>query len=464
MKKLVATLAIAVLSSLPSWGAPESPRPNIVLFIADDLSRMEMSCYGGGNARTPHLDRLASQGLRFEKCYNSVSTCAPTRALLYTGLYPVRNGSHRNHSTSRPDIQSLPHYLQALGYRVGIAGKRHIGPPETFPFDLIGKRGLFPAGRQVGSTPDDLNHLRQFITRDASQPFCMVICSTFPHPPWRNGTTNYPPERLKLPPYWVDTPEIRQLYAGYCTDVERLDTQAGAVLGLLDETGVADKTLFIFLSEQGTDLPWAKWTCYEQGLHAGALVRWPGVIKAGTVSQAMVEYVDVLPTLVDAAGGPPIPDLDGRSFLPVLLGKTDTHKKVAFGLHNNQPDGNAYPSRCVRTSRFSYIRNLAPENEYWLRPVMGEGRRNWHDFWPSWLEKAKTDPAAARLVDRYIHRPAEELYDLEADPWEQNNLASDPAHEATKRELARQLDDWMRQQGDTGADMDKPVEQKGPWL
>ena len=143
---------------------------------------------------------------------------------------------------------------------------------------------------------------------------------------------------------------------------------------LLDETGVADKTLFLFLSEQGTDLPWAKWTCYEQGLHAGALLRWPGVVKPGTVSKAMVEYVDVLPTLVDAAGGAPIADLDGRSFLPVLLGKTDTHKKYVFGSTTINPDGNAYPSRCVRTSRFSYIRNLTPENEYWLRPVMGEGR------------------------------------------------------------------------------------------
>src|SRR5436190_1331674 len=153
MKKLAATFAIAALSTFSLWGASDGGRPNIVVFVADDLSRMEMSCYGGGNARTPHLDQLASQGLRFEKCYNSVSVCGPTRAMLYTGLYPVRNGSHRNHSTSRPGLQSMPNYLKALGYRVGIAGKRDVGPPESFSFELIGGRSLFPAGREVGSAP-----------------------------------------------------------------------------------------------------------------------------------------------------------------------------------------------------------------------------------------------------------------------------------------------------------------------
>jgi uncharacterized sulfatase len=359
----------------------------------------------------------------------------------------------------------MVHYLKDLEDRVGIAGKTHVGPPNSFPFEVIGKgKNRFPATWQDGTAPEDLADIREFITRDVGQPFCLVLGSRFPHPPWKLGTEAYPPHKLKLPPYWVDTPITRTRYSEYCSDVAALDRQVGAVMGLLDQTRTADRTMFLFLSEQGTDMPWGKWTCYEQGLRTGAIVRWPGVVKPGSVSSTMVEYVDIVPTLITAGGGEPPEGLDGRSFLPVLQGRTDRHKKYVFGIHNNCPEGPPYPIRSVRSDRFSFIWNLTPSAEYSIKYTMSEKTFPSLDYWRSWVEKAKTDPAAARLIARYVRRPEEELYDLAADPWEQHNLADKPGYEAVKKDLRAQLRGWMQQQRDSGADLDQPVEQMGPWL
>jgi arylsulfatase A-like enzyme len=262
----------------------------------------------------------------------------------------------------------------------------------------------------------------------------------------------------------VDTPITRTRYAEYCSDVAALDRQVGAAARLLDETRTAERTLFLFLSEQGTDLPWGKWTCYEQGLHAGAIVRWPGVVTPGSQAGALVEYVDVVPTLLDAAGGKPPAGLDGKSFLSVLQGRVDRHKQYVFGIHNNHPEGPPYPIRAVRSGRFSFIWNLTPSADYNIKYTMSENPFPSLDYWRSWVEKAEKDPAAARLIARYVRRPEEELYDLAADPWEQDNLAGRREYQATARELRAHLQNWMRQQKDSGADLDQPVEQRGPWL
>jgi N-sulfoglucosamine sulfohydrolase len=179
----------------------------------------------------------------------------------------------------------------------------------------------------------------------------------------------------------------------------------------------------------------------------------------------LVEYVDVVPTLIEAAGGTPRKDLDGRSFLAVLKGETDVHKQYTFSVYNNQPEGPSYPIRAVRSNRFSYLWNLTPQAEYRVKYIMDEQRvASELDFWPSWLEKAKVDPTAARLVERYVHRPEEELYDLAADPWEMNNLADKPEFAKVKADLRSRLLDWMKQQHDPGAELDQPVPERGPWL
>ena len=218
---------------------------------------------------------------------------------------------------------------------------------------------------------------------------------------------------------------------------------------MVQENGIEKNTLFIFTSEQGSMFPHGKWTCYDIGTHVEFIARWPGHIKPGSVTEAMVQYVDVVPTLIEAAGGEPIKGLDGRSFLPVLLGKTDKHNDFVYGVHttNGIASGSkCYPVRSIRTKTHKLILNLMPDAVFKNMLI----RKDRENFWKSWVKKAKTNPEAARLVNMYQKRPAVELYDLRKDMYELNNIAEDPANRKLIAGLRRHLEDWMKQQGDLG--------------
>jgi len=270
----------------------------------------------------------------------------------------------------------------------------------------------------------------------------------------------YDPDTLTLRPTFIDTPEARKALCKYYAEVTAFDAEVGQAMKHLDDAGVADNTLFLYTSEQGAPFPHGKCTCYDDGLHTALVARWPRRVKAGTTTDALVQYVDITPTLVEAAGGDPAaidtgrPDakgyrgFDGRSFLGVLLGKTDSHNDYVYGAHTTRgiiACSDCYPIRSIRSNRYKYIRNLNYKTAFHNTVIA-------HDklYWPSWVEKAKTDPKAAYLVGMYEHRPAEELYDIQADPWELKNLADDPALAQVKADLSRRLDAWMAQQGDKG--------------
>lgn len=441
--------------------------PNFIIMIADDLSYTDLGCYGSANVKTPNLDSLASQGMKFEHCYNAIAMCVPTRNMLYTGLFPVRNGSYRNHTDSRPGTISMVPYFRQLGYRVGISGKYHVGPPKSYPFEQI--PGL--TQNCVSATDDyTFEHVKEFMVRDRNEPFFLVAGFIQPHVPWTMGDASvFDPEKLELPPHWADTPETRKSYAKYLAEVVFLDKQIGELLEIVDANDLRENTVVLFLSEQGAQFPGAKWNCWEQGLHAGAILRWPNVVESGRVSQALVQYVDVVPTFLDIArtnGAVPLSnpsrfdfdnlDLDGSSFLKVLLGKTQEHGKYAYGIHNNNPEGPHYPIRSVRTKEFSYVRNLLPQERYFIKWIQGAPNQ---PYYPSWKRAAeKHDARAVRAVQRNEQRPVEEFYDLRNDPWEMNNLIDSPKHRQKIDELRKALDDWMNQQNDPGAAVDVPLD------
>jgi uncharacterized sulfatase len=419
-------------------------KPNILLIIADDQTWRDSGCYGHPDVKTPNIDRLAAQGMRFTHCFTATAMCAPTRQQLYTGLFPVRNGAFPNHSRVYDGTRSMVHHLGALGYRVGLCGKKHFGPRDSFPFENVGPKKI----------PD-------FLRRDADEPFCLVYCSNSPHLPWKEGDASaYDPARLTLPPYLVDTPETRHALCRYYAEVTDFDREVGECMQHVADAGAERDTIFLYTSEQGAQFPHGKWTCYDVGLRTALVVRWPGKVKPGSTTDAMVQYVDVVPTLIEAAGGDPAridtgrPDaqgdagFDGRSFLGVLLGRTDRHRSAVFGAHTTRGiivGSDCYPVRSVRDARYKYIRNLNHETAFHNTLIQ-------HDktYWPSWVEKAKTDPHARKLVEMYQHRPAEELYDVEKDPWELENRAGDPALADVQATLRRRLDAWMDQQGDRG--------------
>jgi arylsulfatase A-like enzyme len=303
-----------------------------------------------------------------------------------------------------------------------------------------------------------LDGIRQFMTQNPQQPFCLFVCSTLPHAPWTVGdAAHFPPAKLVLPPIWPDTPELRAAFSKYCAEVEALDQQVGAVLKALEESGAAPNTLVIFGGEQGAQFPGEKWTLFAPGVNSALLARWPGRIKAGTVSDALMHYEDVLPTLIAAAGGTPPAEIDGRSFLPVLTGEKSAHRDFIFGIHNNVPEGRPYPIRSIRSRDYKLILNLASQQPYHEKHVMDIDREN---YWKATAAAAARDPAVARPLDRYLKRPPVELYAVNKDPWELENLADCPDLATIRRELEEKLRTWMRKQGDAGAVLD--VEQPQP--
>lgn len=439
---------IVLLALIPVLVSAAS-RPNLVFMIADDCTYLDMEVYGG-QAKTPNLCRLAEEGLTFKRCFQAAPMCSPTRHNIYTGLYPVRSGAWPNHTCVYPGTKSIAHFLQESGYRVALSGKTHIAPRDSFPFEYSDDF------RKDGPSTDPLYpNLRKLLreSREQDTPFCLFACSNEPHTPYTKGDPSaYPPASLKLPPSWVDTPETRLHFSKYLAEITFFDWQCGQLLALLDEHGMRDNTLVMVVSEQGSAFPFAKWTCYELGLASGMIVRWPGRVKAGVSTDALVEYVDVTPTFLDAAGLPPR-DLDGKSFLPVLLGQSDEHKSHTYGLHTTRGIINgteAYGIRSCGTKRYRYIRNLHPEATFTNAVTRKGGDKA--DFWTSWVRRAEEgEPHARAMTHKYQHRPAEELYDVQRDPHCLENLAGTPELAEVQRDLSTHLEAWMKSQGDQGA-------------
>ena len=425
--------------------------PNFVLFIADDLSILDAGCYGNKVIKTPNIDQLAKEGLRFKRVYTATAMCAPSRSMLFTGLYPHRNGCHMNHGPVSEGIKSLPHFLKQLGYRVVLSGKRHIKPEKNFPFEYMDFK---KNDRKVKKL--DYDKMDKFISSSDS-PFCLAIASAEPHAPHKSGT--YKPEDVSLPQNWVDTPETRKLFADYCTDVDNLDKEVGQVNALLEKNKKKNNTIFIFLSDHGHEY-FAKWTCYNPGLNVPFIVRWPENIKADSTTDALISFVDVLPTLIDLANGQDNIDFDGKSFLPVLRGDKSEHHQYVFGAHTNRGiiSGTSYPIRSVIGKKYQYIRNLNHEGLFQCVATHGLNYTEVDDgIWGSWKRKAKTDLTAKELVHKFRKRPEEELYNLESDPLGQNNLVDDPAYKEIKSSMRQELDKWMESQDDKGIESEMAV-------
>ncbi|PHS13741.1 MAG: sulfatase atsG [Blastopirellula sp.] len=433
-----------------------SDRPNLVFIIADDCSHFDVGCYGG-QALTPVLDGLAKQGMKFENCFQAAPMCSPTRHNIYTGLYPVKTGAYPNHTFAKAGTKSVVHYLKPLGYRVALSGKRHISPAEVFPFEFIGK----------GNNPD-FAKVETFIQecQTADTPFCLFLTSNEPHSPWDKGDASaYDANKLTLPATFVDTPETRETMTRYLAEITYFDSQVGEALALLDKYKLADNTLVIATTEQGSSLPFAKWTCYDAGLQTGFIVRWPGKVQPNSISKALISYNDVLPTFIEAAGGKVPKKLDGKSLLPIFSGKTDKLHQYTFsemttrGIINGSDH---YGIRSVRSLKYKYIWNFTPEVKF-TNVVTMPGDTKWGEstVFNSWIAKGKTDADAAEKVRRYHYRPKEELYDITTDKDEWTNLADDPKYAKIKQQLRTELLAWMEETGDLGqpTELDAPNHQ-----
>jgi len=448
--------AVAIPSLSCAYGGAIGNRkrkPNMVVFLSDDHGCLDSPVYGGKVVKTPTMQRLADKGMVFDQAFVASPACGPSRSALLSGLMPARNGAEPNHTMPRPETQIMVKLLQKQGYEVVAFGK--VAHGRTHP-QMVGFDHWQDARRdQIAELVRDF-----FKKRTSDKPLCLMVGDHRPHVSWvKEGA--YDPEEVVLPKHFIDTQETREHWSSYLTDVSGMDATMGEVDRMAREYFGSDDYLFMYTADHGAQWPFGKWNLYDAGVRTPMIFRWPGRIKSGVRTEAMVNWVDLMPTLVEFAGGKVPEDIDGKSFAGVLLGKNKRHRDLIYTTHSGDGAMNVYPIRAVRTGRFKYIRNLRPDcyhsNHSDIHRRDGAGA-----YWDSWDEAANRDLAAAAIVAKYYRRPPVEFYDLKKDPTEQNNLADKPEYKTQIEQMSSMLDEWMRAQGDTQQVFQEPYPVSGP--
>ena len=437
------SLMLVFLTVIKGCGiSAQENHPNIVFILADDATNWDIGSYGSKDSQTPNIDKLADEGLQFNRCYQAAPMCSPTRHNIYTGMYPLKTGAYPNHTFAKEGTKSIVHYLEPLGYRVAFAGKRHIAPKEVFPFEYLDNGGL------------NFNAVEEFLqeVNESGNSFALMINSHEPHLPWNKGDVSlFDPDKITLPPNFVDTRETREAYVRYLAEINYLDGQVGKTLEILEKYGFNENTLVVFASEQGSAFPFSKWTLYEAGVKSALIARMPGIIEPGTETDAIVEYTDLLPTFIDLAGGQISDNLDGKSIVPLFMDTNEEIKKYSYSIQTTRGVGRGseyYGIRAIVSDKYRYIWNLTPEAEF--KNNVNNGGKAGGQWYPSWEKEAENNPFAESLIVKYKKRPQEELYDVINDKWCMNNLADDSQYEEIKSELRRELLNWMEECGDKG--------------
>jgi arylsulfatase A-like enzyme len=455
-----AAAGAGALASLEPASAAE--RPNILLLLSDDHSYPFVSAYGDTNVKTPALDRLAAEGMKFHRFFTACPQCVPSRAAYMTGRSPVAARITRFSSPLARDEITFPEILrQEAGYYTGVCGRQYhldgaaparLGEEVRRIYDehrlrTFAERVDFLT---VGSDGEVAGQVAAFLDqKPADKPFFLWANFSDPHHAWNAPSEFRPdPASLKLPPHLPDLPGVREQVADYCAEVNRLDRTIAGVLEVLSRRGLLDTTLIIFAGDNGQALPHGKGSLYDPGSNVPFLVRWPGVVKPGGESRALLSNEDLAPTLLAAAGLAPLKRMTGVSFLPLLKGETYQPRKYVFierGPHGSAPvtvnmtNAGFDLSRAVRSDRYKFIYNCTPWIPY--APVDSAGGAAWNEMKAAY--SAGTLPAPLRATYFTTPRPVYELYDLEADPSELNNLAGKPELAAIERELRVALAEKM---------------------
>lgn len=403
--------------------APEDA-PNIVFLLSDDQSKPDLGCYGNYAIHTPNIDRLANEGMRFNRAYVTASSCSPSRGSVFTGRSPHATGSSKLHVWVLPEIENLFGLLKENGYYIG--GYRKLHQDNYMPlFDFYGD--------------DEVPLERFFEERPKDKPFFLWFGSDEPHRPYGPGRFDPPhdPNKVIVPDFLPDTEEVRQDIAWYYDQMGVFDHDCGIILNLIEKHGLTDNTIVVVTSDNGMPFARAKATVYEAGLNVPLLVKWPGKIKEGTVSDELVSLMDLMPTWLDSAGIKPPDKIEGKSILPLLKGEEYSSNKYIFAGRNWHD--NWSPARAVIGKRFKLIQNYRPAVGYLPSLDIQES--------PSYLairKKMENGELSGRFTwYEKNETPQQELYDLENDPGEWNNLTDDPSYAEIKDELELALSHWI---------------------
>lgn len=457
MHRILIAFLLAVVQV--SWAtakarSTEPPRPNFLLITVDDMNCDSVGAFGCElKGTTPHIDRLAAQGMRFEYAHVQVASCMPSRNVMWSGRYPRSNRVIGFHPVKATDYPVLSDLMKANGYFTAIRGKvQHSTPYAPYDWDMVLDAADQDVDKKDQASYYSSTRLGIEAAKQAGKPFCVMVNISDPHEPFyamtRRGeprddphtpSRTFTPEEVPVPGFLFDHPDVRKELAHYYSSVRRADDCLGAVIKALDESGERENTLVLFLSDHGMPLPFGKTTIYHHGTRTPLIVCQPGITESGSVDRRhMVSAVDLLPTILDAAGIAHPPGFDGRSFHPLLRGKEQDGRDMIFKEYNEFVNGDRQPMRGVQTRKYCYMFNPWSDGKeiFWSA---SSGTLTFRKM----SELARSDELIAARLDLFRHRVVEELYDVENDPDSLHNLINDPAHKDTADRLRKSLEEWM---------------------
>jgi N-sulfoglucosamine sulfohydrolase len=419
-------------------------RPNIIMIVADDLGWKDLSCYGNPDINTRNIDKLAEDGVKFTNAFVASPSCSPSRAALITGQYPHTNGvtalTHIHPFKSlRPFYQTLPSILKEAGYNTAITGWDHVSPYLPIAWYGYQERLTYNGLRRLDWYSDDTKRVIDFLQRNKDNRFYLEMLFNDSH---RNKQGQFvfdkefpiDPKKVSVPEYWAlpGWDEIREDIAKYYSQTLKIDKLIGEVMAELERLGIADNTLVVFMSDNGPPFPGSKMTLYDRGTGTPIIMHWPKGIRAGITIEVLANSIDIMPSILNAAGIDIPKDIQGKSYWPLVTGATNGEYQGAI-FTEMTTHVNYLPGRAARTTEWKYIRNYSN-----IAVGLDE------------LEKTQWANRLCQLPNQPWKRPRvhEELYHLKDDPNEQKNLAEDPGHKADLDRMRTLLDEHMRSTSD----------------
>ena len=428
---------VGVLISVPAFSVEDS-KPNILIITVDDMSCDSVGVFGCRLPdTTPNIDKLARQGMRYHYAHVQTGSCYPSRNVLFSGRYSHNTGVEGFYQVKDAKYPHLVDLMKGAGYFVGIRGKvSHSTPYQPYAWDS--DLTTIDGEKQHIKNPEGYYRSTQrgiSMANRAEKPFCLNVNISDPHKPFY-GISNkgqpvndsnvpsriYQAEEVPIPGFLFDHPDIRMELAHYYSSVRRADDCVAEIMRALNDSGEADNTVVIFLSDHGMPLPFAKTAVWHHSTRTPWIIRWPGVTQAGHVDRDhMISAVDLVPTLMEIVGAEMPEDLDGRSFLPTVFGKKQSGREVVYKFHNENSGRNRSPMRSVESKKFGYIFNPWSDGKRTFKTAT----RGTMAFRA--MEKAAlNNPKIAARLRLFQHGTPEEFYDYENDPDALNNLIDDP--------------------------------------
>lgn len=424
-------------------------RPNILLIISED-NGPELGCYGDEFAKTPNLDQLAVQGMRFETAYVTQAVCSSSRSSIFTGLYPHQNGQLGLATHQFAMFQSWPtsySVLKQAGYRTGLIGKTHVNP-ESVVEDFVDYRAIRSSNFAKKNLSDYAAKASEFMS-SSDRPFFLTVNLPDAHWPLQNQIGNRPAKILgaedvgPLPYIGFDNKRLRGHLAGFYNCMSRLDECVGEILHGLEAARKSANTLVIYLGDHGAQFARGKVFVTEGGLRVPLIVRWPNHVRAGAVSNQLVSTIDLLPTLAGVACADVPPGLPGKNLIDVLVGEETSLREYLYGERNSDSADLHFPQRAVRDSRYKVIETLLPDRrDPGAHKCLINGASNFRGS-PTYEELRNAPPSTRTAYDTWLEPPQFQLYDLRSDPHEFVNLADVPEMKPVLDRLVRQLRKWQ---------------------